>query len=130
MPTPKFKEGEKRPESAGRKKGSKNKKTLMIQAFVESVVNKRHDKFLQELDKLKAKDFVNAYMNLLEFVQPKLQRIESKHTQSPTINIFMLPAEKPKLEQQNTIKIILVEIIVFVLLKTYLKKQYFLQNRQ
>lgn len=64
----------------GRNEGSKNKKTQQWIEFSEYCLNSGLSKFEKELNKLKGKDFVNAFTNLLEFHKPKLTRGEIKET--------------------------------------------------
>ena len=57
-------------------KGSKAKKTLQWEALGEAIRNEHTEKFNQELAKLEGKDFIQAYSNVLEYFEPKKQRIE------------------------------------------------------
>lgn len=66
-----FKEGQ-----GGRKKNSKNKKTLILNTFAQSIVEGGMDKFKEELDKLTGKEYIHAFMTLFEYVKPKLARTE------------------------------------------------------
>jgi len=79
-----FKKGEPRPKKAGRKKGSLNKKTRIIDTMG---VRNWEDlkgwaegaglrKLMAEMGKLKGKDYTQAYNQVTEFVKPKLQRSE------------------------------------------------------
>lgn len=58
----------------GKPKGA-NKRTLLLKNFAQIIVEQGTDKFNEELDKLKGKDYVYAFMNLMEYVKPKLQRV-------------------------------------------------------
>ena len=72
--------------NAGKPKGAKSKKTLVLDAFAQHVVEGGMDKFMKELNSLKGVAYVNAYMAIFEYVKPKLARIEGnvdgeiKHT--------------------------------------------------
>lgn len=68
----KFQEGHKK--LGGRKKGSKNKKTLLLDSFAQTIIEDGMQRFQKQLSKLKGKQYVNAYLALLEYVKPKLQR--------------------------------------------------------
>jgi len=58
----------------GRVKGTPNKKTEQWEAFSAYCLNGGLQKFEEELNKLKGKDYVIAFSNLLEFHKPKLTR--------------------------------------------------------
>lgn len=60
--------------TAGKPKGP-NKRTLILNTFAETIVTEGTDRFNEELSKLKGKDYVYAFMNLMEYVKPKLQRV-------------------------------------------------------
>ena len=79
-----FAKNKPRPVNAGRKKGSRNKKTIVKQAigidnwtelsgFIEGAGIKR---YVQEMNKMTGKDFTTAFSSLAEFVKPKLSRAE------------------------------------------------------
>lgn len=69
----------------GREAGSKNKKTLIIDSFAKTICDGGMEKFEQELQKLTGKDYVNAYMQLFEYVKPKLSRMEMKADVKATV---------------------------------------------
>lgn len=58
----------------GRPKGFKNKKTLLLENFVEVIVKEGMNKFRKELNTLTGKDYVQAYTTFLEYHKPKLSR--------------------------------------------------------
>lgn len=62
--------------AGGRTKGTPNKRTLQWEAFTEYCLVGGLDKFQKELNSLKSKDFVNAFLSLLEYHKPKLARTE------------------------------------------------------
>lgn len=64
---------------AGSRKGIPNKKTAQWEAFSEYCLNGGLERFERELNTLKGKDYVNAFITLLEFHKPKLARTEMKH---------------------------------------------------
>ena len=68
----KFEEGHSK--IGGRSKGTKNKKTLLLESFAKTIVEDGMEKFQEELMKLRGKSFITAYLDLLEYVKPKLQR--------------------------------------------------------
>lgn len=71
-----FKKG--KPKTGGRVKGAANKKTALLDAFAQTVCEGGIDKFKTELNKLKGKQYVDAYLMLFEYVKPKLSRTEAK----------------------------------------------------
>lgn len=62
----------------GRTKGTKNKKTLVLDSFCQVIIDGGIEKFQKELKQLDGKDYINAYLQLLEYVKPKLSRAEIK----------------------------------------------------
>ena len=101
---PLFEKGVQRSVDAGRKKGVPNKRTEQWNQFVAHVMSGGLDKFRTELAKLKGRNYVEAYLKLLEFHQPKLSRTAITNTYGnamPIIHI-MLP---PKKIQQTIIKL-------------------------
>ena len=60
------------------RKGIKNKKTLILEAFIKNIVNRDsiRKKYVAELKSLEGKQFLDTFRDLLEYVLPKLQRTE------------------------------------------------------
>ena len=71
----------------GLRKGVKNKRTEQWEIFSEYCLNGGLERFEQELHKLNGRDYVNAFMSLLEFHKPKLARTEVKHEGEVGVNI-------------------------------------------
>ena len=71
----------------GRPGGAVNKKTEQWEIFSEYCLNGGLERFEQELHKLEGRDYVNAFMSLLEFHKPKLARTEVKHEGEVGVNI-------------------------------------------
>lgn len=69
----------------GKEKGTPNKKTAQWEAFSEYCLNGGLERFERELNTLEGKDFVNAFITLLEFHKPKLARTEMKHEGEVTV---------------------------------------------
>ena len=69
-----FKKGHKL--GKGRVTGVPNKRTAQWQVFTEHCLSGGLERFQSELDKLEKKDYVNAFLTLLEFHKPKLARTE------------------------------------------------------
>lgn len=62
--------------TGGRQKGTPNKTTTITKEMVVEVLNSMHGHLPEKLAELEAKDYVNAYCKLMEFVLPKPQRVE------------------------------------------------------
>jgi hypothetical protein len=65
-------------EGKGRGKGTPNKKTETWEAFSSYCLEGGLEKFKTELKRLEKKDYVNAFLTLLEFHKPKLARTVDK----------------------------------------------------
>lgn len=93
------------PKTPGRKKGSKNRLTKVKElmgksnwAYLKTYIETEGiEKLIKEMDKLKGKDYVNAWYHLAEYIKPKLHRdLSPKDTGGDTIqnNYFLtLPIE-------------------------------------
>lgn len=68
----------------GKKKGTKGKRTLILNTFAEYIVEGGMEKFQTELNKLTGKDYVQSYLAIFEYVKPKLARQEVKSTGGTT----------------------------------------------
>jgi hypothetical protein len=64
------------PKMGGRVKGTKNKKTVLLENFATSICKNGVKKFKTELNKLTGKPYVDAYLAIFEYVRPKLARSE------------------------------------------------------
>ena len=60
----------------GRKKGTPNKTTASIRSRIQKLVDSEYEAVLEDLKELSPKDRVNAFISMLEFVLPKLNRSE------------------------------------------------------
>lgn len=78
-----FKKGHKK--LGGKTKGTPNKRTQQWGLFSEYCLNSGLKKFEEEMNKLKGKDFIYAFINLLEFHKPKLARVDNHNTGSVTV---------------------------------------------
>lgn len=67
---------EKRPKYGGREKGTRNKRTVLLDNLATSICKGGARKFRKELNKLTGKAYVDAYLALFEYVRPKLARKE------------------------------------------------------
>jgi hypothetical protein len=71
--------------TGGKKKGTVNKKTAILDSFAKSVVDGGMAKFERELNKLSGQAYINAYLQLFEYVKPKLSRMEMKAEVETTV---------------------------------------------
>jgi hypothetical protein len=71
---------------SGRPKGSKSKKTQQWEYFVEYCMAEGCEKFTRELEDLKGKEYVQAFLSLMEFFKPKLSRVNSSSVTHFTMN--------------------------------------------
>jgi hypothetical protein len=58
----------------GRPQGAVSQKRLLIDNFVNIIIEEGTERFNQELNSLEGKDFVQSYLTLLEYARPKLAR--------------------------------------------------------
>ncbi len=87
------------PGNSGRPKGSQNKIAQARKAKINEVLSRIEDDFLEgDLLALKPRERVALYANLLEYVTPKLQRVERE----PTDLEELLSMSKP--ERQASIQ--------------------------
>jgi|SRR5579863_7496130 len=70
-----FVKGGPSPNPGGRPRGV-SKKKLLLNSFLESVVNDNTGRFQKELKKLQGKAYVDAILTMMEYVRPKLARTE------------------------------------------------------
>jgi hypothetical protein len=71
--------------TGGKAKGSKNKKTLILDSFANTIVDGGMEKFQTELTKMEGREYVNAFLQLFEYVKPKLSRMEMKAEVKATV---------------------------------------------
>lgn len=63
---------------AGRKKGSKNKRTLHWQEMGEYIVTEGVERYVEILKKLPDKEFQDRFESIVEYFKPKLARTEHR----------------------------------------------------
>ena len=63
---------------SGRKAGTRNKATINLRDAVQNLLTDNYSQILTDLKDLEPKDRINAYIKLLDFALPKLQRTEVK----------------------------------------------------
>lgn len=62
------------------RKGVPNKKGIETRSRLDLLVSENFERYQQELDSLIGKDYVQAYHQMLEYVLPKLQRVETSNS--------------------------------------------------
>ena len=72
----------------GRKKGTPNKDTKQLRLRIENLLKDNWNGILSDLESLKPKDRIDAYLRLLEYSLPKLNRTE------------ILPYEEPATKEE------------------------------
>ncbi|HEV8505447.1 MAG TPA: hypothetical protein VGQ53_08610 [Chitinophagaceae bacterium] len=73
---PKYIKGQPTPNPGGRGKGNLNKKTILLETFMQTVVEENMDRFLEELSGMKGKQYTDTVMAAMEYLKPKMQRVE------------------------------------------------------
>jgi len=98
----KFQKGHTYSKGKGRPKGTKEDFRKQLQELLET----NYDKFTTELQGLDGKRFVDLYIKLMEFTQPKLKAIEQKIEEpAPDYNItFVCDCDCQKTGTDNTKK--------------------------
>jgi len=71
----------------GRTPGAQTKKTKQWIALRESIVEMGAERFKNYLDNCNDKDFVTAYLQILQYFQPKMARKEIEQDQELTIHV-------------------------------------------
>ena len=62
----------------GRPKGRKNKLTQDMKERIQRLADQLEEGIVEDIEALDPKERVNLYTNLLEYLTPKLQRVESQ----------------------------------------------------
>ena len=87
----KFTPGTPRPKNSGRRKGSRNKRTVDWEMFREHALTGGLEKFIREMKKLRGKNYVHYFVQMLEFHKPKLSRTTIKEVQTrPKLDLSKL----------------------------------------
>ena len=85
--------------TGGRRKGTPNAVSLTLREQVQNLLESQYEQILTDLEALEPKDRVNAWIRLLDFAMPKLQRTEnvidlSKLTDEQIDSLFAKVLEK------------------------------------
>lgn len=99
-----FKQGHKK--FGGRKKGIPNKKKKSDQwdYFSNYCIKGGLIRFRKELNKLKGKQYVDAFLTLLEYHKPKLQRSELIGADKMKLQVEWVIPNKQELQEQDKLK--------------------------
>jgi hypothetical protein len=89
-----------KPGQGGRKKGAKNKFTTAITERIEDVLTKLDETLLQDLESLTPAKRVEAFLQLQEYVWPKLSRKEHTGEGGGPIEIQTIRLTEVKREGQ------------------------------
>ena len=66
-----------KPKTGGRQPGTPNAVNRNLRQRVTELLDRNFDAVLNDLENLEPKDRVNAWLRLLEFAMPKMQRTEN-----------------------------------------------------
>ena len=91
-----------KPKTGGKKKGTPNKKTMLLDTFCQDIIEGGIERFNDSMNKLAEKNpkmYVDAYLSLLEYVKPKLARHDTSVTTKGELNIIW--KEERTYEQNN-----------------------------
>jgi len=72
-----FQKGIDKVPGSGKKKGSKDQKTLAWERIGEYVIGEGADRYLQIIGNLPDKEFLNEFRAIVEYFKPKLQRSDN-----------------------------------------------------
>ncbi|WP_045689420.1 hypothetical protein [Hymenobacter sp. AT01-02] len=88
------------PGEGGRKKGAKNKFTTALVERIEDVLSKLDETLLEDIEKLSPAKRVEAFLQLQEYVRPKLSRKEHTGKDGGPIDIQTIRLTEVKREGQ------------------------------
>lgn len=82
-----------KPSSVEEKRESKKKESLSLDDMINSIVEDGIEKFEKELMSLEGKEFVDRFSTLIEYVKPKLSRVEKiGDTDDKVLNFNFFPS--------------------------------------
>lgn len=84
---------------SGSREGIKNKRTIEWETFSSYCLEGGLQRFKEELATLEGKDYVEAFLKLLEFHKPKLARTELKTDDNRMMIIMDLSVSNPKFHE-------------------------------
>lgn len=96
-----FKKGESGNEK-GRPLGSENKISSKLREFLSDCLTENQDKFKKSLKNLEDKEFTKMYLEMMQFVTPKLRQTEVKDV--PTLEAFLSMSSEERKEAIEQLK--------------------------
>lgn len=81
---------------AGKPAGIKDRKTILWDSFVEHSLSGGLSKFQEEMETLEGKEYVHAYLTLLEFMKPKRARVDENGDSAINLLTVIPPKSKTK----------------------------------
>ncbi len=78
----------------GRPKGSENKSSQLLRERISTLLEDQYEFVLEDIKQLKPKERVDAWLKLLEYAVPKLQRTEIKSLTTVEELLTMSPKER------------------------------------
>ncbi len=87
---------------AGRPKGSENKISSQLREFLGECLTENQAKFKASLKKLEDKDFTKMYLEMMQYVTPKLRQTEVKDV--PTLEAFLTMSPEERTETIEQLK--------------------------
>lgn len=73
-----FQKGDKNINTAGRKKNVANRNTAVLKELITDTIQDNYSTFLERLNALNDKEYINAYISLLRYILPTLKATEVK----------------------------------------------------
>ena len=70
----------------GKKRGLKNKNTKELKEFINDLLKDNYGAFIDHLNSLSSKDYVNTYVSLLKYNLPTLKATEIKEQKKNDFN--------------------------------------------
>lgn len=91
----------------GREKGTPNKITADMKAWIAEILNDGRGRFMDSLNNLESSEYVRVYMGLLNYVIPKRQAISGEVTEQPStgLTIIVKDEEERKLIEESFSKL-------------------------
>ena len=89
-----FKKGDENINKKGRSSGTPNKVTGTMREFIASILESDKERFKDLLAKLNGKDYIKAYLELIQYTTPKLRQSEIRETTTLEEFISMTPEER------------------------------------
>jgi len=82
--------------TGGRQKGAQNKRSEVWENFLQYCMEGGLEKFKIELNKLQGQQYVQTYLKLLEYLKPKLTRVEETHDLTTVEELLSMTPDERK----------------------------------